>query len=59
MEVKNAFLQGDLYGAAPVIYVGSIFGMLTKDVSLWPQEGPKGMVCQYGLLLVVIEHCTL
>jgi hypothetical protein len=37
-----------------VIYVGLIFGLSTKEVTLWPQEGYEGMVCEYGLLPIVI-----
>jgi hypothetical protein len=58
MDMKNAFLHRDLfeeiYMENPLgIYVGFIFGLLTEEVSLWPQEGSKGMVCQDGLLPTV------
>jgi hypothetical protein len=53
------YLKGYLYGATPQIFAVFIFGMSTEEVSLWPQEGPEGMVFQYGLLLVVTELYTL
>jgi hypothetical protein len=59
MYMKNAFLHGDLYGAAPRIYARFIFGLSTEEVSLWPQAGSKCMVCQDGLLPVVTKLCTL
>jgi ABC-type nitrate/sulfonate/bicarbonate transport system permease component len=52
-------LLGNLYGVATGIYVGFIFGLSTEEVSLWPQVGSEGMVCQYGLLPIITELCML
>jgi hypothetical protein len=46
-------------GATPRIYARFIFGLSIEEVSLWPQVGFEGMVCQDGLLPVVTELCTL
>jgi hypothetical protein len=48
-------LRGDIYGATPGICAGFIFVLSTEEVSLWTQEGTKGMVCQDGLLPVVTK----
>jgi hypothetical protein len=64
MNVKNAFLHNDLseeiyMEQTPRIYAGFIFGLSTEEVSLWPQEGSEGMVCQDGLLPFVTKLCML
>jgi hypothetical protein len=63
MDMKNVFLHGDLfeeiYMEHPRIYAGFLFGLSTEEISLSPQAGSEGMVCQDGLLPAVIELCTL
>jgi hypothetical protein len=46
-------MESPLDGATPGIYAGLIFGLLNEEVTLWPQAGSEGMVCQDGLLPVV------
>jgi hypothetical protein len=58
MDVNNSFLHSDLF-AEIYVDVNNVFGLLTEEVSLWPQSGSEGMVCQDGLLPVVTELCTL
>jgi hypothetical protein len=48
-----------MHGSSPGIYTGIIFGLSTEEVTLWPQVGSEGMVCQDGFLPIVTELCML